>query len=442
MDGQIGALRGAARRVLDRNWVGASTVPSPDLYPHQWSWDSAFIAIGRSWDEQERAQQELRSLFEAQWSNGMVPHIVFNPDVPAHAYFPGPDFWQSSTLCQVSPRHVETSGITQPPIHARAAWEIYRHAKDRASARAFLEELRPRLAAQHEYLLTARDPLGRGLATLVHPWESGLDNSPVWEDLLEMLEIPKGAIPPYHRRDLVNANPADRPTNRAYDRFVYLAATYRQLGYDDTHIAQVSPFLTIGPLFNAIFLWSCLALAEIAEELGGDGGPHRAMADGLRSAIQRELWDADRERFYSRDLRTDRLIEESTVISFMPLLDPELPPAQVQAIVGDLDSPSFHPMEGDEHFLVPSSDLRGRLFDPRRYWRGPVWMNTDWLLCCGLRQHGRDDLAREIEDDMLELVTRSGFHEYFDPFGGTGYGSDQFSWTAALVLDLLERRAP
>lgn len=435
------SLLEAARRVLDANWVGGSTVPSPDLYPHQWSWDSAFIAIGRSWDEPERARLELRTLLGAQWRNGMLPHIAFNPEVPADAYFPGPPFWQSSALCQVAPRHVETSGITQPPLHARAALEVYQHAPDRARALPFLEELYPRLEAQHRHLLDSRDPMRRGLATLVHPWESGLDNSPVWEDLLDMLDIPEGALPAYERRDLVNADPAHRPTDLAYDRFVYLAAIYRQAGYDDGRIARASPFLTAGPLFNAIFLWSCLALADIAEELGGDGGPHRSMADGLRQAMLRELWDAERERFSSRDLRRDVLLEEATIISFMPLLDPELPDPQVRAIVRDLTSPSFHPTEDVAHYLVPSSDLRGRLFDPMRYWRGPVWINTDWLLARGLRQHGQEALAQEIEEDMIELVTRSGFREYFDPFGGGGYGSDRFSWSAALVIDLLERGA-
>ena len=436
-----GSLLRAAKRILDDNWTGTSTVPASDLYPHQWSWDSAFIAIGRSWSEPDRAQQELRSLFDAQWTNGMLPHIVFNPEVPAHAYFPGPEFWMSSARCPAAPRHIETSGVTQPPIHARAALEVYQHAPHRAAALPFLEELYPHLDAQHRHLLAARDPLHRGLATLVHPWESGLDNSPVWEDLLDMIEIPAGALPAYDRRDLVNANAADRPTDLAYDRFVYLAATYREIGYDDRMIARSSPFLTIGPLFNAIFLWSCLALAEIAEELGGDGGPHRAMAEGLRVAMERELWDPDRARFYSRDLRRDALIEESTIISFMPLLDPALPASQVHAIMRDLESPSFHPSEDGAHFLVPSADLHGKLFDPRRYWRGPVWINTDWLLARGLRQHGETELATEIEADMLRLVERFGFHEYFDPFGGTGYGSDRFSWSAALVIDLLEGRS-
>jgi hypothetical protein len=54
-------------------------------------------------------------------------------------------------------------------------------------------------------------------------------------------------------------------------------------------------------------------------------------------------------------------------------------------------------------------------FGPRCYWRGPVWINTDWLLWLGLRQHGVDDLAAELRASMLGLVRRSGFREYFHP---------------------------
>jgi len=68
-----------ARAVLDFNWTGQYTMPGPRLYPHQWSWDSAFIAIGYSHYYQERATKELRHLFEAQWKNGLLPQLVFNP---------------------------------------------------------------------------------------------------------------------------------------------------------------------------------------------------------------------------------------------------------------------------------------------------------------------------------------------------------------------------
>ena len=54
------------------------TIPSATLYPHQWSWDSCFIAIGNSYFNSDRAMKELEYLFDAQWKNGMIPHIVFN----------------------------------------------------------------------------------------------------------------------------------------------------------------------------------------------------------------------------------------------------------------------------------------------------------------------------------------------------------------------------
>ena len=153
-------LGAAAREVLDASWIGASTLPSRTLYPHQWNWDSAFIAIGRSWYDEPKAQQELRSLFGAQWANGKVPSIVFNPSVGEDAYFPGPAFWQTSTRSAQAPRGVETSGSTQPPIHARAALEMHRHARDVDASKAFLAWLYPRLVAEHAYLTDQRDPTG------------------------------------------------------------------------------------------------------------------------------------------------------------------------------------------------------------------------------------------------------------------------------------------
>jgi len=429
----------AARAVLDANWTGGSTVPSRDLYPHQWSWDSAFIAIGRSWYDQGRAQAELESLFVGQWADGRVPHIVFNPEVPPDAYFPGPTFWRSSNV-PGSAAGTETSGLIQPPLHAWAALEIHEHAADPRESRAFLERMYPKLAAWHHYLLGHRDPERIGLAAILHPWESGLDNSPAWEGALRHIDIPPGLLPPYERRDLVGADPADRPTDAAYDRFVYLAHAYRGAGYDDTRICRMSPFVVAGPLVNALLIRSSQALARIAELLGEDPEPHSHAAAAVRMAMHDQLWDPHHQRYYSRNLRRGELIRESSILSFMPLLDPELPAERLAAIVRDLLAPCFHPPEADQHYLVPSFDLTGELFDPRRYWRGPVWMNTDWLIWRGLLQHGQPELAAHVADSMLELVRKSGFREYFDPFTGAGYGSDGFAWTAALVIDVIERR--
>ncbi|MGZ6269001.1 MAG: MGH1-like glycoside hydrolase domain-containing protein [Candidatus Limnocylindrales bacterium] len=431
-------LLGTAREVLDANWTGRYTRPSQALYPHQWSWDSAFIAVGRAWHDAEGARQELETLLEAQWETGMVPSIVFDAEAPPDAYFPGPDVWQSERS-PAAPRGRPTSGITQPPIHARAALEVHRHAPpdQRTASLAWLGRLYPKLVAQQRYLAAARDPGGSGLAAIVHPWESGLDDSPAWDRDFERIEVPPAALPPYRRRDLARVAAADRPTDADYGRFLYLLMLERGADYDDARVVATSPFLMVDPLFNAIRLWSEHALAEIAELTGSDPAPHRAAARRLHEALIGEQWVAKRHRFCAWDLRRDQREPEDTIVSFVPLLDPDLPPAIVTAICRELESPSFHPRAGGLHFIVPTHDERAADFDPERYWRGPVWLNTNWLLWRGLRQHGRTGMADEIVASSVELVRRAGFREYFDPLDGTGHGSDRFSWSAALLTDMV-----
>ena len=112
------SLASAALAVLRDNDLGGGTKPAPRLYPHRWSWDSAFIAIGLAHVDLDRALRELETLFGAQWSDGRVPHIVFNPR--AADYFPGPDRWASEQTSAAAPREPATSGLIQPPVHALA----------------------------------------------------------------------------------------------------------------------------------------------------------------------------------------------------------------------------------------------------------------------------------------------------------------------------------
>jgi glycogen debranching enzyme len=408
------ALAGAAEGVLAANWTGSSTVPSRRQYPHQWGWDAAYIAIGWSWIDPRRAAAELESLLAGQWDDGRVPHIVFHPDVPEDAYFPGPGFWGGAT-----------SGLTQPPLHARAALEV----AQRGAGVAFLRRVFGRLAAQHAYLASRRDRGGGGLAAIVHPWESGLDNSPAWDAPLAAVRLPAGGVEPYQRRDRRHVDASERPSDDDYDQFVHLARVYRDGAYADDGEAE---FLVEDPLFNAIWLWSAHALAEIAELIGEDAGPFRDGAAAIHAGLMDRLWDG--ERFRALDLQTGRHVEPRTIQSLVPLLDLELPAEVVARLVGALESPHFR---GPEGIGVASADLLAPAFERRRYWRGPVWANLNWLLSRALRDHGRDEAARTLERTTLDLVERSGMREYFDPVTGEGLGAHDFSWTAAAVIDML-----
>ncbi|MET7699769.1 hypothetical protein [Streptomyces sp. NPDC005485] len=461
-----------AARVLEDNWTGTSTVPSRGLYPHQWSWDSAFIAIGLRHLSPLRAQTELETLLDAQWADGRIPHIVFNPSVPLDAYFPSPDFWRSSTAGRAAgaPRTVQTSGIVQPPVHALAAWLVHRADPGLSRARGFLPRMYPRLAAWHRYLLHRRDLGGGGLASVVHPWEQGMDNSPCWDAPLSRIT----PAPPrsFRRADLDHGAAEDRPTDLDYGRYVRLAADYRDGGYADGG----GEFAVEDPAFNALLIASEHALARIAQELGAAGTARHARAERLTAALVERLWDPAEGMFFCRDVYADRtdgdrpaehldrqpgrrgrragdsdrrgsrgaaerdgcagaLIPERGVTGLVPLLLPALPRSVAATLVRTAEGPHFG--LGGATRLVPSYDLTGEAFDPHRYWRGPAWFNTNWLLERGLRLHGEHGRAEALRAALLGTADESGFAEYVDPYTGEGCGARGFSWTAALTLDLL-----
>ncbi len=89
---------------------------------------------------------------------------------------------------------------------------------------------------------------------------------------------------------------------------------------------------------------------------------------------------------------------------------------------------------------VPSYDMHGFGFSPVQYWRGPVWLNINWLLMHGLDDYGYREHADRLRNTIVGLCREAGFHEYFDPGTGEGHGSDLFSWSAALLIDVLENK--
>lgn len=427
------SLHVRAARVLEANWTGASTVPSRSLYPHQWSWDSAFIAIGLRHLSPLRAQTELETLLAAQWGDGRVPHIVFNPSVPLDAYFPSPDFWRSSTAGRAAgaPRTVQTSGIVQPPVHALAAWLVHCADPGLSRARGFLAGVYPRLAAWHRYLLHRRDLGGGGLVSVVHPWEQGMDNSPCWDAPLS--RITPAPARSFRRADLDHGAAEDRPTDLDYGRYVRLATDYRDAGYADGG----GGFAVEDPAFNALLIASEHALARIAGELGAPGTARHARAERLTAALVERLWDPSSGMFLCRDVRGGGLVPERSVSGLVPLLVPGLPRDLVAALVRTLGGPRFG--VGDSTRLVPSYDLLGEAFDPHRYWRGPAWFNTSWLLERGLRTHGERERADALREAVLSLAGATDFAEYVDPYTGEACGATGFGWTAALALDLLHQ---
>ena len=97
-----------AKKTLIENRRTGYTLPTNNkLYPAQWNWDSAFIALGYSHFNLEYAITEMETLLSGQWSDGMIPHILFHEE--DESYFPNHKTWECG-------KNIPSSGITQPPI--------------------------------------------------------------------------------------------------------------------------------------------------------------------------------------------------------------------------------------------------------------------------------------------------------------------------------------
>ena len=418
--------------MLIDNWRGHATVPAHGLYPHQWSWDSAFIALGLQHWAAPRAAAELLSLFGAQWADGRIPHIAFNPAIDDQAYFPGPSFWQSDLIAGHPP--IATSGIIQPPVHAVAVAAMYEGPG--GADIDFAQRAYPCLVAQNRYLRERRTVENLGLAAVAHPWETGMDNSPAWDTPLQAVPADLALFDTYTRRDLGHAGEGERPTDADYARYIRLALAYRDHGYDDDWLRTTGEFLVVDPAFNALWAWSELALARIARVLRLDPAPHEAEAARITGALVAHLWSADAGIFRAWDQVGGQPLPERTVGGLIPLLLPGLPPSVAAELVATAQGESFG-VGRPEVRGVPSFDLTDPGFDAQRYWRGPAWLNTTWLVAEGLAVQGREELARRLRSDILDLVAQSGLREYFNPRTGAGHGTSDFSWSAAIVLHVL-----
>ncbi len=92
-------------------------------------------------------------------------------------------------------------------------------------------------------------------------------------------------------------------------------------------------------------------------------------------------------------------------------------------------------------FIVPSHDPADLRFESKRYWRGPVWLVVNYMIVDGLRARGETAIAERITRSSLDLITQSGFAEYYDPMTGEPCGGRRFTWTAAMVLEFLRMTA-
>jgi hypothetical protein len=382
------AVLAEVERVLRGNWVVGErdgtrfeyTEPSPGRYPWQWYWDSCFAAIVWRRFERDRARAELESLLAAQRPDGFVGHTIFwrNPVSPLRLLF-----------YNVASRSAFQTETIQPPLLAWA-WRI--------AVGDPGEE--PRIAAQVEWLRANRELEGDGLLWIVQPDESGLDASPKFE-------------PVWGWRS--NGRPG----------FPLLVHRNRRYGWDAGRLREAGEPVLCEVLTNTLWSLSLQAL----------GRP------STTAALVERLWDQRAGLFFDRVSPGNELVRVKTWASLAPLALPDLPEETGRRLVEE------HLLDGDEFWTPvapPSVAVDERGYEPgggrgpiRRYWRGPTWVNSAWLVWLGLRRLGYEREARRLADGIVGAVAREGLREYYDPRDGTGLGAKDFAWSA-LVAELAD----
>jgi mannosylglycerate hydrolase len=395
------SLKQRAEEILRENDRGRYTIPSSRLYPHQWAWDSGFAAIGWGHIDLERACQEVESILEGQWEDGRIPHIQFhNPDPD---YFPGPESWGRE----------KSSTISNPPVWTMAAERLLQIGADETRVRRWL----PALEASHRFLVQHRDPLDWDCIATCHPWENGQDNSPAWDGPMESID-PEEA-PAFQRVDTAKVEDASqRPTEIQYKRYMALVHRFTKNGF------KIANFAVYDPFFTTLVILAEEALQRIADQLG-EPSQAGSRAVKLRAGLTLRLWSPDSGRYRYYDAHNNVYHDTYTSGSLAPVL-------LGTEIVGYDQMLAALRKDFSSVFGIPTVAPRTHDFDPVCYWRGPTWINMNWLFTRAL--------GEPLLDSTLALVEKSGFWEYFHPDTGKGLGTDRFTWTAALILDLIAQR--
>ena len=344
--------------------LNRAVVPSKIGYVGLWQWDAYFMAIGLRHGDPGLAREQLRIALAHPSTSGQLPDVVHEDGILASSDdLPPGDLENLRAMASPSLAHTAVP-LTKPPLTALAVALM----GDQSVVDEFLATM---LAAQEWWY---RDSAPAGRPAYLHPYSSGLDDSPIFD----------------HEAILVSPD--------------------------------LSAYLVLADRLMAGWL----------RERGRDAEAERctARADAELAALI-ESWNGE---FFPSVAEAGDVVASEAIVSLMPLLADGLPPHLVDGIVAAIEDPTrfatAHPL--------PTVAVRDPDFSETRMWRGPVWVNTNWLVAQGLRRQGLIDKAERLERATLELVAAQGPNEYFRPDTGVKppRATTVFGWSAALTVDL------
>ena len=281
---------------------------------------------------------------------------------------------------------------SKPPLVSWAVDEIFTHANDTA----FISEMYPQLMAYYKWWYNKRDHNRNGMCeygstdgTLeAAAWESGMDNAIRFDDA-KMLK-----------------------NNGAED-----AWSMDQESVD----------------LNAYLALECKLLKKFASILGVTfDGPDYS------SQVADYFFDKEKGFFFDRRLKDGSFIQEPGCEAYTPLWTEVATADQVKAMLPLLtDTAKF-----STYIPFPTVAADNPKYNPRGYWRGPIWLDQTYFAIRGLRNYGYNKMADEytlqVFDRLQGLKEGAPIHENYGTHTGELLKAPHFSWSSSHLLMLYD----
>jgi len=412
------SIKEAKKTLINNRRLNYTLPTNTKLYPAQWNWDSAFIALGYSHFNLNFALEEINTLLKGQWKDGMIPHILFHNT--RTNYYPNYTAWNCGNK-------IHSSGITQPPILATILKEILNKNNTNKTQLLNIKKNVLKIKKFHEWFIQFRDPKKTGLVSILHPWESGYDNSPIWDEPMNKVKIEKNIK--YIRADNKVVNPDYRPHDIDYDRYVTIKNNLRKIKYNPKKVYKSSFFNVVDVGFNSIFLRANKDLVTLLDVFG----LNKNKIDNYIKMTEKnflKLYDKKRETFFSKDLRNNKKIYIPSITNYFVLFADLNNDRINNKLIKNLKKHN-----SKEKYFFSSIKPNHKSFEEKRYWRGPVWINCNWFIYKGLKNKDKF-FSDKIKNKTIEMLEKKGFFEYYSCKNGKPMGAKNFSWSAALYLDL------
>ena len=332
--------------------------PSKIHYVGVWQWDAYFHALAYRHVDPKLAKDQIRILLDHQREDGMIPDAVHDEGTVTRLTFP-----------------VEAD-VTKPPLIAWAVWKLYETDGDRE----FLDEVYEPIVRWNNWWFEKNDVDRNGLCEYQHPYSSGLDDSPLWDDGV----------------------PVEAP-----DLNTYLCLQQE-------------------------------ALAKIAAAIGETADAERwaQRADALARRMIEKMWDEAAGLFWAtRPAAHGARVDVRTPFNLFPLITGRMPPEIAARLSAHLtDERQFW-----TRYPVPTVARDDPKYNPQVMWRGPTWVNVNYLLVEGLQRAGYPELARELRRRSLEMMLgEDDIYECYHP--ETGRSSPKaasiLGWSSALFIEM------